>query len=65
MMLDLVTNDVGMAEAWEAYLQIVEPSAEIAWEYASSRDLEEWCRWRADNVWLNGWPGAESGTRFS
>ena len=29
---------------WEAYLQIVEPPAEITWEYAWSRNLEEWYR---------------------
>lgn len=29
---------------WEAYLQIAEPPAAITWEYALSRELEEWYR---------------------
>lgn len=29
---------------WEAYLQIGEPPAEITWEYALSRELEDWYR---------------------
>ena len=29
---------------WEAYLQISDPPAEITWEYAWSRNLEEWYR---------------------
>ncbi len=29
---------------WEAYLQIAEPPAAITWEYAWSRNLEEWYR---------------------
>ena len=29
---------------WEAYLQIADPPTEITWEYALSRELEEWYR---------------------